>query len=112
MPGAPTQGTIDTIAGQMTKLGIPSSLATGMFQAIDAAGWTVVTKSGGTPVVTADTTPCERVAVEGSPGTFMCSAEVGSKGWLVWLERVDKQGQLQRDQAVFVPAGGTTELLD
>jgi len=111
MPGAPTQSTIDEIAGHMTNLGIPSALAAGMFQAIDAAGWTVVTKSGGTPVVSTDTTPSESVAVEGCPGTFMRSAEIGSKGWLVWLERVDKTGQVQRDQAVFVPAGETTTLL-
>lgn len=111
MPGAPTQSTIDTIAGHMTSLGIPSSLATGLFQAIDAAGWTVVTKSGGTPVVSTDSTPSESVAVEGCPGTFMRSVEVGTKGWLVWLERADKQGQVQRDQAVFVPAGETTTLL-
>lgn len=111
MPSAPTQATIDTIASQMTTLGIPSSLATGVFQAIDAAGWTVVTKSGGTPVVSTDTTPSESVAVEGCPGTFMRSAEVGSKGWLVWIERVDKNGQVQRDASVFVPAGSTTTLL-
>lgn len=109
MPGAPTQGTIDLVAPFLVAAGLPSSIQTAMWSAIDAAGYTVVEKESGDPVVTIDTTPCERVQAAGLPGVYLCAAKLGTRGWLCWTEHTLGNGAVERSAPVFVD--GTGELL-
>ncbi|MCC6660047.1 MAG: hypothetical protein IT437_04085 [Phycisphaerales bacterium] len=110
MPSAPTQDTIDQIEPYLTAQSVPPSLTAAVFQALDAAGWTVVAKSDGTPVVTTDTAPMERVAVAGSPGAFLCGVQVGAAGWFTWMEFVAPGGEITRSAPVFI--AGDRGLLD
>lgn len=106
MPSAPTQATIDQIAPYLTAQSVPPSLVPAVFQGIDSAGWTVVEKSDGTPVVTTDTAPIERVAVAGAPGTFLCGVQVGTRGWFTWMEFFAPGGALTRSAPVFTAGDG------
>lgn len=106
MPSEPTQDTIDQIQPYLDAEGIPQSLAAAVFQALDAAGWTVVEKEGGAPVTSIDTTPAERVAIEGMPGVFLVAVEVGNRGWLVWREVSSPGGTLTRSEPLFLDGPG------
>lgn len=110
MPSEPTQDTIDQIEPYLTAESVPPSLTAAIFQAIDAAGWTVVEKAAGDPVVTIDEAPMERVSVAGAPGTFLCGVQVGTAGWFSWMEFVAPGGEVTRSAPVFV--AGDRELLD
>lgn len=106
MPSAPTSGTLSMLEPYLAAVGVPPSLTSLFWQAIDAAGLTVVTKAAGTPVETIDASPSERVAALGMPGVYLCGVKVGERGWFAWLERTGPAGELVRGEPVFVSGGG------
>lgn len=110
MPGAPSLETIDMVAPHFTALGIPTEVAASVWQALDAAGLTVVTKTAGAPVSVADSTPGERVQIAGCPGHFLVAAKVGERGWYAWVEIHAPGGAVTRLAPVFT-AGGAGDLL-
>lgn len=109
MPSAPTQAVLDAIVEQAEA--IPSAIVQAVMTAADEAGYTVVQKSNGTPVVVADSTTVEIVSTP-IPGMTMQAVAVGTKGWHTRIIESDKQGNVTKGAWVFVPAGSTTDLLE
>ncbi|MGH7132700.1 MAG: hypothetical protein ACREJO_12210 [Phycisphaerales bacterium] len=92
----------DTIKGEMDKINLPGSALDTFLQALDAAGFQVAEKEGGTPVEVAATVTPVRSKVAGMPGVFLTYVDVGDGSRLAWLEFVGKDG-VQR-------VGGVTAL--
>ncbi|GMV26941.1 MAG: hypothetical protein AMXMBFR58_29720 [Phycisphaerae bacterium] len=110
MPSAPTAATQDTVAPFFEDAGIPATMAPLFWEALDAAGYTVVEKSGGSAVQTIDTIEdVERIAVTGAPGVFVVGLKLGTNGWLVWRELYLKDGSIERSAPAFIP--GDVDLL-
>jgi hypothetical protein len=106
MPPTPTQATIDGAAPYFEAVGVPASLIPSVWQALDAAGLTVVTKSAGEPVAALDTTPSARVAVLGLPGTFLLGIRIGERGWMACVEQSADDGSLERSAWTFSSGAG------
>lgn len=96
MPSEATNEQIEMVAPFLEAHGVPATIQPAIWQAINAAGLTVVEQSSGDPVQVIDTTPIERVQVTGEPGLFLCGVQVGTRGWVVWMERQRGDGMVER----------------
>lgn len=106
MPPPPTQSQIDQVAPFLELQGVPTSLVSGFWAAIEAAGLTVVDQTTGAPAQVLETTPGQYVRVEGLPRTYLAGVRVGERGWLTWLEVWDSPTSRTRVGPVFTDGAG------
>lgn len=107
MPSEITAGQMDLVKPYLEAVGVPASLQPTIFQAIDAAGFTVVDKTTGTPAPVLDKTAMERVQVEGQPNTYLVGVRVGERGWMAWVETMEAGGLVTRTPPVFSAGAGS-----
>lgn len=106
MPSEATNEQIQMVAPFLEAHGVPGSLQPAIWQAIAAAGLTVVDQAAGEPVQVTDSTVIERIQVTGEPGLFLCGVQVGTRGWVVWMERQRGDGTVERWGETFAAGSG------
>lgn len=59
------------VAPHLTSLGVPTSLQPLFFQALAAAGYTVIGEEASEPAEVTEAVTCDRKQIEGVPGAFL-----------------------------------------
>lgn len=87
------QNAIDT---QLVAAGLPTEIRTSVLSAIDAAGFDLVLKSGGSPVSPVDVVTPTVQAVEGMRGLYWIEITDSGSNVRGYFESRDDQGRVTR----------------
>ncbi|MCC6428336.1 MAG: hypothetical protein IT435_16130 [Phycisphaerales bacterium] len=111
MPAEVTQEQIDAVTTEFADAGVPASLSPSIFQAIDAAGYTLVEKDSGDPASVMDEATLEIVRLAGKPNCWLVGVRMPGRGWYVWRERTMPDGSTEVSAPSYVD-GDRESLLD
>ena len=101
MPAEAPAAVQANVAPHLTSLGLPASTVGTIFQALAAAGYTVIPEGEPDAAAIVDTVTAERKMVEGVPGAFVVTVTDGDVE-LRWMEWHDKDGTLTRSNVTTV----------
>lgn len=81
---------------RLAEVSLPASISGSVLQAIDAAGYALTPKAGGSAVATLSAVTPTRTALAGMQGVFVVEATLASGRKVAWLETHLKAGGVER----------------